>query len=333
MVAAAELLLRDRFAEFQQLALNKGGLPSDNVSNTVSNGGVWVGREALGRVRLLQPRTTSGTVPPVAPAPDFMRDFFKAISDIQGMLQQGRDGVATMGKMLEDALQATTQAGQAAVSERLSQLVEETNGHVARAKQALVALEKVDADERLPRDSAEGRIRANMRQAMARKHQQLLLDFQRAQLDFKQMLERQKAREMQLVCPEASEQEVQEMIEAGETSSQLVMRRMAGAHAMILDEVQRIRDKHSDIMRLEQSIQDLAQMFQEMAVLVDAQGELLDAIEVHVNNTSEYTSKAVKELESAKKLQRNTRKWMCYLSVFLAIVVMVILGPLLLRYS
>ena len=35
-------------------------------------------------------------------------------------------------------------------------------------------------------------------------------------------------------------------------------------------------------------------MFEEMAVLVDAQGEVLDAIEVHVNNTKGYTAKAEK---------------------------------------
>merc|ERR1719203_2407778 len=128
-----------------------------------------------------------------------------------------------------------------------------------------------------------------MQRALANKHQQLLVDFQKSQLDFKKALEQRQIRELQLLCPEATGEQLQQMVEAGETSSQLMVRRMAGAHASVVDEVQRIRDKHHDILRLEQSIADLFQMMQEMAILVDEQGELLDSIENNVHSTNEYT--------------------------------------------
>merc|ERR1719323_1241857 len=131
---------------------------------------------------------------------------------------------------------------------------------------------------------------------MAKKHQQLLLDFQKAQVDFKAALERRQAREMEILMPDATPEERAEMVEAGETTQLIVARKMAGAHALLLDEVQRIREKHEDILRLERSIADLAQMFTEIATLVEAQGEMLDAIEVHVGNTVSYTAKAEKEL-------------------------------------
>eukprot|EP00443_Scrippsiella_acuminata_P088071 CAMPEP_0115550656 /NCGR_PEP_ID=MMETSP0271-20121206/95334_1 /TAXON_ID=71861 /ORGANISM="Scrippsiella trochoidea, Strain CCMP3099" /LENGTH=156 /DNA_ID=CAMNT_0002984245 /DNA_START=45 /DNA_END=512 /DNA_ORIENTATION=- len=130
-----------------------------------------------------------------------------------------------------------------------------------------------------------------------------------ARLQASPFLEGRQAREMQLLCPDATVEEVAQMIEAGETSSQMVMRRMAGAHATIVEEVQRIRDKHQDILRLERSIQDLAQMFQEIAVLVDEQGEMLDSIERNVADTKEYTGGGVKQLDKALKIQHNTRKW------------------------
>lgn len=334
MAVAAKALLTDRFAEFQQLAASKGSLNLGGgaTSSTSVRDIAARGRDRMGRARLLQPAASScSTAPATAPA-SFMREFFDAVSQVQATLKLGRDGVEAMGKMLEDALQATTKDRQKAVSDRLEQLVEEVHRHVAKGKQQLEELKaKSDAEDKLKPGSAECRIRANMQQAMVKKHQQLLLDFQKAQLDLKHMLERQQAREMQLLCPEATEQEVQEMIEAGETSSQMVMRKMAGAHAVILDEVQRIRDKHNDILRLERSIQDLAQMFNEIACLVNSQGEILDAIEVNVNNTHEYTNKAVKELEVAKKTQSNTRKWTCCLTVLLMIVAMAVLFPILFR--
>lgn len=189
--------------------------------------------------------------------------------------------------------------------------------------------DKSEAEDNLK--PAESRIRTNMRQAMARKQQQLLMDFQRSQMEFKRILEQRQEREMQLICPEASKEEVRQMIEHGQTSTQVVMRRMAGAHATILDEVERIRDKHQDILRLEQNIAELSQMFQEIAVLVDAQGDLLDNIEANVHTTDAYIVKGIKELEQTKKIMHNTRKWQCCLSVCCMLVLLAIFFPIMIR--
>mmetsp|Transcript_23401 Transcript_23401/g.31911 ORF Transcript_23401/g.31911 Transcript_23401/m.31911 type:complete len:108 (-) Transcript_23401:167-490(-) len=107
---------------------------------------------------------------------------------------------------------------------------------------------------------------------------------------------------------------------------------MAGAHASVVEEVDRIRDKHQDILRLEQNIAELSQMFHEIAVLVDAQGEILDSIECNVQSTNAYVVKGIKELETAKKIQGNTRKWQCCLSVFCMLVVLAIFFPIMLRH-
>merc|ERR1719436_1856353 len=127
--------------------------------------------------------------------------------------------------------------------------------------------------------------------------------------------------------PDATEQERTEMIDRGETTSLVVAQKMAGAHALLLDEVQRIREKHQDIQRLEASIADLAQMFQEMAVLVESQGEMLDAIELHVHKTKGYTAKAEQQLIQTRKTQHNTQKWMCCLTFVLLVIILAILGP------
>merc|ERR1712039_123295 len=115
------------------------------------------------------------------------------------------------------------------------------------------------------------------------------------------------------------------MIAEGQTASLLVAQKMAGTHAMLLDEVERIREKHQDILRLERSIADLTQMFQEMAVLVEAQGEMLDAIEVHVHKTKGYTAKAEQQLIQTKKTMKNTQKCMCCLTFLLLIIILAIL--------
>ncbi|CAK9087676.1 Syntaxin-3, partial [Durusdinium trenchii] len=272
--------------------------------------------------------------PPAAPnlEDSFMREFFTAVRELQGLLDKGRSNVKEMGVILEEALQATTQEREAEVSENLNKLVEETNQQVADVKRGLELLKLRSEEEAAKQpNSAQIKIRTNMQQAMAKKHQQLLMDFQKAQMNFKRTLEKRQLREMQILMPEATEEQRQEMISDGQTAALMVAKKMAGTHALLLDEVRRIQDKHKDIVRLEQSIADLAQMFEEMAVLVDAQGEMLDAIEVHVNNTKGYTAKAEQELIKTRKLMLQGRKWTCCLSIVILIVLLIILGPILIR--
>jgi len=265
-----------------------------------------------------------------------MREFFKDCADIQKMLSLGHDGVQALNSALVEAVSATTQEAQKDASERFASTSEEITACVSEIKTTLEVLKSLaEGEQKQGRNHSvsERRIRTNMHQALARKHQQLLLDFQKVQLEYKDVLQRQEEREMRLLCPEANDEDLHQMIEAGESRMQLVARKLAGAHGLIFDEIQRIQDKHQDILRLEKSCEDLTQMFQEVALLVDAQGELLDNIEEHVHNAKGNTTQAVQELEVAHKVQGKNRKWMCYLMVFLAVVALVILLPVLLKVA
>ena len=92
--------------------------------------------------------------------------------------------------------------------------------------------------------------------------------------------------------PRPSKQRFQRMIEDGETSSLLVAQKTDGTHGMFIEELDRIKDKHQYILRLERSMTDLLQMFNEMAVLVESQGDMIDNIQMHVQNTVKYAAEA-----------------------------------------
>jgi syntaxin 1B/2/3 len=48
--------------------------------------------------------------------------------------------------------------------------------------------------------------------------------------------------------------------------------------------------RYRDVRKLEQSVIELNQMFQELAMLIEQQGEVIDQIEFNVANTKEFTS-------------------------------------------
>ena len=95
----------------------------------------------------------------------------------------------------------------------------------------------------------------------------------------------------------------------------------------VLDTVQEIQERHSAVRELERQLLGLHQIFLDMAVLVEAQGEMLDNIETQVAKANEYVNQGNKALTSAKELQKDTRKWMCCaMALLLSICLIVVLA-------
>jgi t-SNARE complex subunit (syntaxin) len=69
-----------------------------------------------------------------------------------------------------------------------------------------------------------------------------------------------------------------------------------------------IQSKHKEVVKIEKSILELQQLFMDMAVLVAAQGEVIDQIAVHVESAVNDTDAGVVALKKAVEIQKKTRK-------------------------
>ncbi|KAI5070088.1 hypothetical protein GOP47_0014431 [Adiantum capillus-veneris] len=90
------------------------------------------------------------------------------------------------------------------------------------------------------------------------------------------------------------------------------------------------RSRVSLTLSLKRKLQNLLkdfQIFLDMAVLVEAQGEMLDNIEDQVSKAAEHTERGVQLIKKAKSLQKNKRKWMLIAMILLLIIIVVILVP------
>ncbi|XP_052207574.1 syntaxin-related protein KNOLLE [Diospyros lotus] len=96
----------------------------------------------------------------------------------------------------------------------------------------------------------------------------------------------------------------------------------------VLETVVEIQDRHDAANEIERSLLELHQVFLDMAVMVEAQGEQLDDIEHHVMNAAQYVGDGAKNLKTAKKYQRSSRRWMCIGIILLLILVLVVIIPI-----
>lgn len=93
-----------------------------------------------------------------------------------------------------------------------------------------------------------------------------------------------------------------------------------------------IQNRHKDILKLAQSIEELKQLFVDMAFLVAQQGELLDSVEANVNTAEKDIEKGAEDIEVAVKYQKKSRKKLYILLAIVIIILIAVLSPVLATY-
>ncbi|SMN21543.1 similar to Saccharomyces cerevisiae YPL232W SSO1 Plasma membrane t-SNARE involved in fusion of secretory vesicles at the plasma membrane and in vesicle fusion during sporulation [Maudiozyma saulgeensis] len=160
----------------------------------------------------------------------------------------------------------------------------------------------------------------------------LIQDYRIIDSNYKEENKEQAKRQYKIVQPEATDDEVEAAISdvGGQQifSQALLNANRRGEAKTALAEVQA---RHQELLKLEKTMAELTQLFNDMEQLVIEQEENIEVIDKNVENAQQdveqgvgHTNKAVK---SAKRARRN--KIRCYAILFLifAIVVVVVVVP------
>jgi len=224
------------------------------------------------------------------------------------------------------------------------EMEEEIRDHVAKinhdqnkaVKAVQLVLEAMDGDIKIFNEenpnSAEGRIRANLHTFISKKFGDVLLTFHKVQSDYLQEEKSRMRRQIQMVIPEMDADEIAMRIERGEIHGvqELVQARLqGGVHANMQNALADIQMKYSDVVQLAKNTAELKQMVEDLSLLVDAQGDMLDSIEYNVTEAQEFLDKGQKNLVQARKTQKKKAK--CYTicaavaGVIVAIIIILII--------
>ena len=113
---------------------------------------------------------------------------------------------------------------------------------------------------------------------------------------------------MKIVKPDATQDQVDEVVASGGDSAIFANQILDAGHSAAVNALADVQQRHLDILRLEESIVQLHQLFVDLAVLVETQGEEIDLIEKNIEKSVTYTRKGVEKLQSAIRKQRQGRK-------------------------
>ncbi|KAJ9559040.1 hypothetical protein OSB04_013654 [Centaurea solstitialis] len=117
---------------------------------------------------------------------------------------------------------------------------------------------------------------------------------------------------------------VDDLISTGQSETFLQKAIREQGRGQVMETVLEIQERHDAVTVIERNLKELHQVFMDMAVLVEHQGEQLDDIESHVNRANSYVTRGTNQLVEARKKQKNTRKWTCFAILLLLIIIAII---------
>ncbi|KND01395.1 uncharacterized protein SPPG_09095 [Spizellomyces punctatus DAOM BR117] len=241
-----------------------------------------------------------------------MRAFFDEISSIKDQIAAIRRNIENIEGLHQKALNIISDEETKQNAKELDRVMDRTNKLSAEIRAKLKAMDGDNkAMAKKPGQESDARIRISQHGATTKKFLDVMNDYKAIQTKYQEKYKQRLQRQFLIVKPQATPEEVDKMMDGqqGPIFAQQIMQ--SGQRGEARRALQDIQDRHQDIIRIEQSIIELQQLFMDMAVLVSAQGEMLNQIEVHVSNAAEHTEQGTQALSKAIKLQKKSRKKMC----------------------
>ncbi|KAG9343848.1 hypothetical protein JZ751_013229 [Albula glossodonta] len=152
-----------------------------------------------------------------------------------------------------------------------------------------IAIEQsIEQEEGLNRSSADLRIRKTQHSTLSRKFVEVMTEYNTTQ------------------SKTTTNEELEDMLESGKLA--IFTDDIKMDSQMTKQALNEIETRHTEIIKLENSIRELHDMFVDMAMLVESQGEMIDRIEYNVEHSVDYVERAVSDTKKAVKYQSQARK-------------------------
>lgn len=265
--------------------------------------------------------TSSASAHAGAPAND-MTAFYDEISSVQDDIRRFNANVQQIGDLHSRSLNNTDDQAAQRVERQLEELVAETSALSNVLKRTIKGLERQGGAGR------DGQIRKQQTGLVKSKFVEAIQNYQQVEQQYRQRYKQRIERQYKIVNPNASPDEVRAVVDdenGGQIFSQALMN--SNRYGQAQSAYREVQERHQDIKKIERTIAELAQLFNDMSILVEQQDETINAIEVTAADVEKdvetglgYTEKAVVSARSARK-----KRWICFGIALVIVIVIVII--------
>ncbi|KAF9780564.1 t-SNARE [Thelephora terrestris] len=251
-------------------------------------------------------------------------NFFDEVSNVQGLINQFNSDVARITELQGRSLNVVDES-----SQNLAQLddqVAQTRDLGNQIKRRIEALKK----QPVPRGQE---ARKNQVNVVAKQFMTALQNYTQVEKDYRQKQRARVERQFKIVKPDATPEEVAAVVDntdgaGGQVFSQALS--SSTRYGQSRTAYKEVQDRQEDIKKIERTLEELAQLFNDMSVLVAQQDESIDYIQNTAHDIEQDASKGVDHTDKAVVSARAARKkrWICFglFVLLLAIVAAIVAG-------
>uniref|UniRef100_A0A1Q3FUM7 Putative snare protein syntaxin 1 n=1 Tax=Culex tarsalis TaxID=7177 RepID=A0A1Q3FUM7_CULTA len=253
---------------------------------------------------------------------NFMEDFFQEVEQIREMIDKIQANVEEVKKK-HSAILSAPQSDEKTKQE-LEDLMADIKKTANRVRGKLKGIEQnIEQEEQTNKSNADLRIRKTQHSALSRKFVEVMTEYNRTQTDYRERCKGRIQRQLEITGRATTNEELEEMLEQGNSAvfTQGIIMETQQAKQTLAD----IEARHADIIKLENSIRELHDMFMDMAMLVESQGEMVDRIEYHVEQSRDYVATGQEQLVQASKYMSKARKKKIFIIVCVAITLVILI--------
>jgi len=234
-----------------------------------------------------------------------MDEFFLEVEDIRSNIDKIHGNVEEV-KRKHSAILSAPQTNEK-MKQELEDFMSDIKRTANRVRTKLKVIETgIEQEELVNKASAELRIKKTQLSTLSRKFVEVMTEYNRTQTDYRERCKSRIQRQLEITGRTTTNEELEDMLEQGNPAvfTQGIIMDTAAAKQTLAD----IEARHADIIKLETSIKELHDMFLDMAMLVDSQGEMIDRIEYHVEHAVDYVQTATQDTKKALKYQSKARR-------------------------
>ncbi|MCL7044616.1 hypothetical protein MKW94_020877 [Papaver nudicaule] len=269
-----------------------------------------------------------GLNPPMNP--DMGLDkFTKQIAEIDKQIEKLDKLLKKLQAANEESKAVTKAADMKAIRQRMEKDVDEVGKIAISVKSKIESLNRENLTNRKNPNCGEGtavdRTRTARTVAVQKKLKDKMAEFQilrqNISQEYREVVER---RVYTVTGTKADEETIDQLIETGDSEQIFQKAIQQHGRGQVMDTLAEIQERHEAVRDVEKKLLELQQIFMDMAVLVESQGDMLDNIESQVSSAVDHVQSGNTALQRAKSLQKNSRKWMCIAIIILLIIVGII---------
>lgn len=234
-------------------------------------------------------------------------EFFKEVEEVRGLCEKINEKINEVKKTQTDILSAPAldKVKQAGLDDCMAEIKKHANATRSRLKKME---QETETEEKSRGATAEIRMRKTQHMATSRRFVEVMTEYNRIQVDFRERSKEKIKRQMEISGSTATDEELEQMLEGGGGARLTGHIHIEGNEDQLRQTINDIEARHEMFMKLEASIKELHEMFIDIAMLIENQGEMVNRIDAHVESAVEYTTRATNDTKKALEYQSKARR-------------------------